>query len=69
MTNQNVKKSCRFSFKMLHLFTQTIAANITRHSSLVIHLDAFPPSIPFYPPNTAGNQPAIGWFLFKNMLP
>jgi len=69
MTNWNVKKSCRFSFKVLHLFTQTIAANITQHYSLVMNSDAFPPSIPFYPPNTAGNQPATGWFLFQIMLP
>ncbi|MEH1793110.1 hypothetical protein [Nostoc sp.] len=69
MTNQNVNKSCRFSFKVLHLFTQTIAANITQHYSLVKNSDAFHPSIPFYPPNTAGNQPATGWFLFQNMLP
>jgi hypothetical protein len=54
---------------MLHLFTQTIAPNITRRYSLVMNSDAFPPSIPFYPPNTAGNQPATGWFLFQIMLP
>ncbi|WP_392480173.1 hypothetical protein [Nostoc sp. C110] len=69
MTNRNVNKSCRLSFKVLHLFTQTIAADITQHYSLVMNSDAFPPSIPFYPPNTAGNQPATGWFLFQIMLP
>lgn len=55
MTKQNVKKSCRFSLKVLHLFTQTIAADVTQRYSLVMNPDAFPRSIPFYPPNTAGN--------------
>ncbi len=69
MTNQNVNKCCRFYFKVLHLFTQTIATNITRHYSLVMNSDAVPPLHTFYPPNTAGNQPATGWFLFQIMPP
>jgi hypothetical protein len=52
---------------MLHLFTQSIATNITQLHRSVINLVACDESIPFYPSNTAVNQPATGWFLFQNI--
>lgn len=65
MTNQNVNKSCRFSLKVLHLFTQTIAADITQHYSLVMNSDAFPPPYLFILPTQQEiNQPPAG-FCFK----
>jgi acetyl-CoA carboxylase carboxyltransferase component len=37
-------------------------------SQLSCEFGCFSPLHTFYPPNTAGNKPANGWFLFQNML-
>jgi hypothetical protein len=34
----------------------------------VVIFDLCKRSHTFYPPNTAANQPATGWFLFQNIL-
>ncbi len=53
---------------MLHLFTRTIATDITQRHSFAMDSDAFPLLRPFHLPNTAANQPATGWFLFPKIL-
>ncbi|MBW4554644.1 MAG: hypothetical protein KME59_01655 [Trichormus sp. ATA11-4-KO1] len=41
-----------------------MATDITQHYSLVIKIGCPAPVYTFYPPNTAANRPANGWFLF-----
>jgi hypothetical protein len=48
---------------MLHLFTQFRKIGITQHPSLVSAHDCNCQYL-LFPPNTAVNQPALGWFLF-----
>jgi hypothetical protein len=42
-----------------------MATDITQLPSLVMTLAAGTAPSPFDPPNTAANQPASGWFLFR----
>jgi hypothetical protein len=69
MTNRNVKKSCRFSSKMLHLFTETIATEITQHLSFVNNSGAFSPSPYLFilPTQQQINQPMAG-FCFQTFF-
>jgi len=70
MTNRNVNKSCRFYSQVLHLFTQTIATEITQLYSFAIDSDAFSPlyTIFILPTQQQINQPLAGFCFQKSRL-
>lgn len=68
MTNQNVKKSCRFYSQVLHLFTQTIATDITQPYTLAVNSGAFSP-VDTFSSSQHSSKSTSRWLVFVSINP